>query len=268
MDPRPHCVEWRRDVAPEVVTLSVSPLEPETDAPPHPTPGQFSMLWSFGVGEAPISVSGRAHQHLEFTIRSVGAVTAALCDSRPGDVVGVRGPFGTGWTLPDDGDLLIVAGGLGLAPLRLAVLKAIEQRDRYDSVSVVVGARSPADLLFTDELVAWGERGLDVQSTVDTAPTSWSGEVGMVTKLVDRLSYDPDRVTALVCGPEVMMRVVADRLTDAGVSRGRIQLSLERNMQCAISQCGHCQLGAEFVCADGPVFPLDRIHHLIATREL
>jgi NAD(P)H-flavin reductase len=238
-------------------------------------PGQFTMVWVPGVGEVPISISSAPGQPgpLLHTVRAQGAVTAAITRLAPGDVVGVRGPYGSDWGLDDpflDGaDLVVVAGGLGLAPLRGAVCMAVAERDRFASLRLVVGARQPDLVLFADELVAWAEGGaVDVRVTVDVADASWSGDVGVVTTEVPRLAVDPSRTVAFVCGPEVMMRFTAAALEDAGVARHRIRVSLERNMKCAVAQCGHCQLGPLFVCREGPVVGYDRVGELMAVREL
>jgi NAD(P)H-flavin reductase len=235
--------------------------------------GQFTMLLAFGVGEVPVSVSGDPARpdRLVHTIRDVGGVTQSLCAVRPGDVIGVRGPYGVGWGVADGvgGDIVIVAGGIGLAPLRPAVLEVLAAREQYGRVSVLYGARSPDDVLYADELREWAAEGaVDVAVTVDRAPTSWGGQVGLVTELIPRTAFDPTRALALVCGPEVMIRYVAVALTAQGLSRGRVRLSLERNMRCGVGLCGHCQLREYLICVDGPVFAFDAVQHLLAVREL
>ncbi len=269
MVPLPHRVEWtRRDTA-NTVTIGISPVE---EALPAPLPGQFEMLWAFGVGEVPISVSGLGDGdgRLEHTIRAVGAVTRALCAVEVGDVVGVRGPFGEGWDLDraTGRDLVIVAGGLGLAPVRPVIREAFATRHRFGRMAVLVGARDPANLLYQEDLETWrGRFDVEVEVTVDAAPPSWRGDVGVVTKLMDRAPVDFSATTAVVCGPEVMMRFVSQALADRGVPRHEILISMERNMRCAIGHCGHCQLGPEFICKDGPVLPWDRMEALMLVRE-
>jgi NAD(P)H-flavin reductase len=236
-------------------------------------PGQFTMLQAFGVGEVPISVSGDPAQpeRLVHTVRDVGGVTRTLCAVEPGDVVGVRGPFGRGWEVTDgiSGDVVVVAGGIGLAPLRPAVLAILADRDAYGRVTVLCGARTSSDALFLDQLQEWGaERDLEVRVTVDRAPTSWTGHVGMVTELIPGARFDPDRTLALVCGPEVMMRYVADALVLRGVRADRVRLSIERNMRCGVGLCGHCQLRDYLVCVHGPVFSLDRVRPHLGVPEL
>ncbi|MEX0797490.1 MAG: FAD/NAD(P)-binding protein [Acidimicrobiia bacterium] len=222
-------------------------------------PGQYTMLYVFGVGEVPISISGdpRRPEILVHTIRAVGAVTRALVGMRAGDVVGVRGPFGAGWPVSEamDRDVLVVAGGIGLAPLRPVLYEAVSNAGGDGRVSLVYGARSPSDLLYRDEFTAWKETfGLDVQVTVDVSDRGWRGDVGMVTGLLTRVPLEPGETVALLCGPEVMMKVVARALMSVGFPPEDIHVSIERNMKCAIGLCGHCQFGASFACWGGPVF--------------
>lgn len=277
MAPVAFRVAGRRDETADVVTLD---LEPAGATIAEPRPGQFAMIYAFGVGEVPISVSGCPADDgvLRHTVRAVGAVTRALCDLRPGDEVGVRGPFGRGWPVDAvasgvgaDGaapDLVVVGGGIGFAPLRPVVQRAAADRDRFDRVAIVVGARTADDLLFRDELMAWRSRfDLAVEVTVDAGTNDWHGDVGVVTKVLPRVPFDPARAVAMLCGPEVMMRVVARDLLDAGVAAERIHVSLERNMRCGIRQCGHCQLGPVFVCADGPVVPWSTAAPLLEVRR-
>jgi len=236
-------------------------------------PGQFTMLYAFGIGEVPISISGDpgTPETLVHTIRSVGRVTEALCRLEPDATVGVRGPFGSGWPLEEaaGNDLVFVAGGLGLAPLRPAIYQALRNRELYGDIAILYGARSPDDLLFTDELVTWGGRlDVTVLVTVDTAAPGWFGSVGMVTNLLGRAPYDAESTTAFVCGPEIMMRFCAEGLADQGVDPGSIHLSLERNMKCAVGFCGHCQLGSRFICRDGPVLPYRAIGGPMRIKEL
>jgi NAD(P)H-flavin reductase len=236
------------------------------------------MLMAFGVGEVPISISGdpRQPELLTHTVRDVGGVTRALAAVRVGDVLGIRGPFGEGWLTNDgedgedaeDADVVIVAGGIGLAPLRPAVLHVLADRSRYRRVSILIGARTPSELLFTDELERWAGGDVDVAVTVDRAPSGWRGTVGLVTELIPRAAFDPATTTALVCGPEVMMRHVADALLARGVPAGNVRLSLERNMRCGVGLCGHCQLREYLICIDGPVFPADQVLPLMRVRQL
>jgi NAD(P)H-flavin reductase len=235
--------------------------------------GQFTMLDAFGVGEVPISISGDPTRPglLEHTIRDVGAVTHALIAAPRGAVLGVRGPYGTSWDVADGmgGDVVLVAGGIGLAPLRPALLEIVAHRDRYGRVVLLYGARTPEDILFGDELRTWArDAGIVVEVTVDNGQHAWQGKVGLVTALVSNAGFDPHAVLALVCGPEVMMRAVAQALVARGVADDRVRLSLERSMKCGVGLCGHCQLRELFVCVDGPVLGYDRLAELLSLREL
>ena len=269
MTPVPHRVVSRTQETADTWTLELEPLADRI----RPRAGQFDMLYAFGVGEVPISTSGDhdGDGPLTHTIRAVGAVTRALCAAEPGAVVGVRGPFGTEWPLAEavGGDLLVVAGGIGLAPLRPAIRHALERRDDYGSVSVLVGARTPQDLLFVAELEAWRARlDAEVDVTVDAAAVGWHGRVGLVTTLIPGAVIDPATAAALVCGPEVMMTFVVRALLERGVPLERIWVSMERNMRCAVGHCGHCQLGPTLICRDGAVFPAGAMQRLMEVREL
>ncbi len=261
-------VDRRQDTA-DTFTMM---LEPEDGVPLEFIPGQFTMLSAFGVGEVPISVSGDAHVAgpLQHTVRDVGAVTHALSRASVGDVLGVRGPYGTGWGVSDGrrGDVVLVAGGIGLAPLRPAVLEVLFHREDYGRVVVLYGARSPDDLLFDDELKQWEGQGVEVLVTVDYGRESWPGRVGLVTKLIPRAGFDPVSTLAFICGPEVMMRHTALALIARGVRSNRIRVSLERNMRCGIGLCGHCQYRELFVCVDGPVLPYAQVTGLLGLREV
>ena len=254
--------------APEVFTLE---LAPEGELTPF-LPGQFNMLTVFGVGEVPISFSGdpAVQERLTHTIRAVGPVSQALTELKPGAAVGLRGPFGVGWPMAEaEGkDVVVVTGGLGLAPLRPALYRLFAERERFGHIVLLYGTRSPDDILFRHELETWRSRlDAEVEVTVDHAVGAWHGHVGVVTKLVPRVSFDPDNAIALVCGPEVMMRFGIAALEEAGMKAGDIYLSMERNMKCAVGFCGHCQFGPVFVCRDGPVFPYDRLRDLLALKE-
>ncbi len=258
---------WRD--GPAVWTLDVEALPPA----PRFAPGQFNMLTAFGVGEVPISVSGDpAHRRgMTHTIRAVGPVTRALVGMRAGDALGLRGPFGTGWPMDEAAgrDVVVMAGGVGLAPLRPALYRLLAERERYGRIVLLYGTRSPADILFREELAAWRRRfDIEIEITVDHAGQEWHGHVGVVTTLLAHATFDAAHSIALVCGPEVMMRFSIVALRDAGVRDSAIYLSMERNMKCAVGLCGHCQFGALFVCSDGPVFRYDLVQDRLALREL
>jgi anaerobic sulfite reductase subunit B len=269
MAPVPHRVLSRAQETADTWTLELEPLGEAV----RPRAGQFDMLYAFGVGEVPISTSGDhdGSGKLTHTIRAVGAVTTALCALDPGALVWVRGPYGNEWPLAaaTGGDLVIVAGGIGLAPLRPAVRHALAQRDDYGAVSVLVGARTPGDLLFVHEVEEWRSRlDAEVDVTVDAAAAGWHGRVGLVTKLIPGAVFDPERATAFVCGPEVMMVFVVRALVDRGMPADRIWISMERNMRCGVGHCGHCQLGPTLICRDGPVYRADEMMRLMEVREL
>jgi NAD(P)H-flavin reductase len=225
------------------------------------------------VGEVPISISGdpAVTERLEHTTRRVGMVTRAMGLLKPGDAIGVRGPYGTHWPLTEeDGrDIVIIAGGIGLAPLRPVLYHLMAQRERYRKIVLLYGARSPEEILYKRELERWrGKFDLEVQVTVDRGASNWRGAVGVVTPLVARAPFDPSNTLALVCGPEIMMRFAIIELQRRGVSQERIFVSMERNMKCALGYCGHCQYGSTFVCKDGPVFRLDRIEPIFGKGEI
>ena len=236
-------------------------------------PGQFNMLYAPGVGEAAISMSGCSGRvdEVVHTIRAVGRVTGALQRLKRGDLVGLRGPFGTPWPvdLAEGHDVLIVAGGIGLAPLRPALCHVLDHRGDYGRVTLLFGARSPRDLLFPREIETWrGRFDVDVEVSVDRAAGGWYGLVGVVTTFIPQARFDPANVVALVCGPEIMMHYAARELGRREVPDGRIWVSMERNMKCGVGFCGHCQFGPKFVCKDGPVFRYDKVAPLLGVREV
>lgn len=246
-------------------------LAPVAESLPRFRPGQFTMISVPGVGEIAVSISGdpRYEHILVQTVRAVGAVSQAIHDSAPGAVLGVRGPFGTDWDLPGaaGADLLLVAGGIGLAPLRPVLLGALACRARYGRITLVLGARTPAEILYREQVRSWTEH-LSVISTVDHPTPGWHGRVGLVTTPLAEVELDPARTVAFLCGPEVMMRFSAERLLGRGVPARRIRLSLERNMKCGIGLCGHCQFGPLLVCRDGPVVHYGQVADLLTVKEL
>jgi NAD(P)H-flavin reductase len=265
MAPRPFRVERKTRETYDTWTLALAPVRGE---PFDVAPGQFTMLYAFGVGEVPISVSGPP---LVQTIRAVGSVTRAICAAKPGTVVGVRGPFGTSWPVEQakGGDLLIVAGGVGLPPVRPALYHALEHRADFRRVILLYGARTPDDIVFRKELEKWRSRmDLEVDVTVDAASGDWRGKVGVVTTLIPRAGIDPGSTAAFVVGPEVMMRFTARALADEGLSPERIWLSMERSMKCGVALCGHCQFGPTLICRDGAVYPYPAIEPFLGVREL
>jgi anaerobic sulfite reductase subunit B len=268
MTPLPFRVAAREQDTVDTWTLT---LEPVDGAQPVIGPGQFMMVYAFGIGEVPISVSGPPGipAPVVLTVRSVGAVSGAICASEPGAVLGVRGPFGNSWPIEKaaGGDIVVVAGGIGLAPLRPVVLYALSHRADYERVTVLYGARTPEDRLYVEELERWRE-SISVEVTVDTAGSDWSGQVGFVAKLVGRAGLRPERSTAFVCGPEIMMRTTIEALVARGLPAERIQVSMERHMDCGVGLCGHCQLGPTLICRDGPVYSYREIEPWMEVREL
>ena len=271
MTPLPYVVLRKRQENVGTWTLE---LEPVDDAIPQIGPGQFTMMYAFGVGEVPISTSGDTTKDggpLVHTIRAAGAVTRAICALKPGDTVGIRGPYGNTWPFEAarGHDLVMLAGGIGLAPVRPALLYAIAHREDFGRVVLLYGGRSPDDLLYRSELERWRSRfDLSVNVTVDTAGPDWHGRVGVVTKLIPRAPFDPDDAVAFVCGPEVMMWYGAKALLDTGLLPERLHLSMERTMRCGVGLCGHCQLGPTIICRDGPVYAYPDVENLMEAREL
>lgn len=269
MMPRIARIRRRRRDGPQVWTLDIE----ADDSDAAFAPGQFNMLTVFGVGEVPVSLSGDPANagRLVHTIRAVGPVSGALTRLRVGDTLGLRGPFGVGWPVAEatGRDIIVVAGGLGLAPLRPAIYRLLAERDRYQKIVLLYGTRSPDDIVFRRELEDWRRQlDIDIDVTVDHSVDAWRGHVGVVTSLIPRASFDPTNTIALVCGPEVMMRFAILALRDAGLEDEAIYLSMERNMKCAIGLCGHCQFGTVFVCRDGPVFRHDRVRGMLGMKEI
>ncbi|MFI6957773.1 FAD/NAD(P)-binding protein [Nocardia sp. NPDC050408] len=255
----------------DTVTLM---LEPVHQAAQRFRAGQFMMLYSFGVGEIAISISGNPAADddvLEHTIRAVGAISRALHDTMVGGLIGVRGPFGSGWD-PESArgrDLVIVGGGVGLAPLRPVVLTALAARDHYRRMVLITGARTPTDILFRNDQQQWAASDdVELQQTVDHPAAGWTGTVGFVTEPLTRLTLDTGRTTAFLCGPEPMMRFCAQTLLRKGIAATDIRIALERNMQCGVARCGHCQLGPLLLCRDGPVVDYATAQPLLSIREL
>ncbi|MGA2234769.1 MAG: FAD/NAD(P)-binding protein [Terriglobales bacterium] len=271
MLPQPYLV---REVAKETPDTFSLRLEPEAGANGRSfQPGQFSMLWVFGIGELPISISGdpALHDRLVYTVRSVGQATHSLVNQRVGDSVGVRGPFGASWPIEAarGRDVIVVAGGIGLAPLRPVIYQVLQNRKDYGRLVILYGGRSPRDLLYRKELATWARhRENQVLVTVDYGGLSWRGHVGVVTTLFKYARLEPHRSVAMVCGPEIMMRFVMRELITQGLSRDDIYLSMERNMKCAVGLCGHCQYGPYFICKDGPIFRYEQMRPLLEKYEL
>jgi NAD(P)H-flavin reductase len=274
VDPfRPHSVRIVDiiDEAPGIATYELAFDEPETRDRYRFRPGQFNMLYLPGIGEAAISISSDPNlpERLLHTIRAVGSVTRALARKRLGDQILLRGPFGSSWPVEEcEGrDVVIAAGGVGLPPLRPLLYEIASRRNDFGRVSLLYGARTPRDLLFTSEYDDWRQAGIDVEVTVDLGDDAWKGHIGVVPTLFERLTIDPANTHVLTCGPEIMMRFVIYEALNRGVSPADSYLSLERNMNCAVGFCGHCQLGPTFVCRDGPVFTYERMEPYLSVED-
>lgn len=271
MLPRRYRVTQRTVENHDSITLR---LEPVDAGLPAFAPGQFTMLCIPGIGEIAVSISGDPSVidgSLTQTIRNVGAVSAAVTGAPLARILGVRGPFGTSWDLATatGRDLVLVAGGLGLAPLRPVLLGAVADRAAFGRIILIAGARSPEEFLYGRQLQAWATTpGLEVTRTIDQPAQGWGGPVGFVTEPLGRLDLDPARTTAFLCGPEPMMRFSANILLGKGMAAGDIRLSLERDMKCGVGLCGHCQLGPLLVCRHGPVVDYSVAQPLLAIPEL
>lgn len=236
-------------------------------------PGQFTMMYVFGVGEIPVSISGDAadESRLVQTVRAVGKVSEAVTRLAAGDMLGIRGPYGTAWPVADGygRDVVVIAGGLGLAPLRPALYQLQAERQKFGKLVLLYGTRRPEDILYRRQLETWRRQlDMEIEVTVDHANTDWRGNVGVVTRLIPRLGIDTANAMALVCGPEIMMRFAASALHDIGLPDEVIHLSMERNMKCAVGLCGHCQFAGSFVCRDGAVMRYDKVRRLLALKEI
>lgn len=267
LTPRPFVVSGRERNTADTWTLSLDPVAGESVAV---APGQFMMVYAFGIGEVPISVSGSPNLPgpVVLTVRAVGPVSSAICASGAGAVLGLRGPFGNSWPIDTAArDVVIVAGGIGLAPLRPVLLHTLEHRGDYGAVALLYGARTPEDLLYTEQLTEW-RHAIDIDVTVDTAGGDWAGRVGVVPKLIAGANFRPDEATAFVCGPEIMMHFANQALLARGVPPERIYWSMERHMQCGVGLCGHCQLGPTLICRDGPVYSYAELEPWLKARQL
>jgi len=268
----PRFVRIKRTVreTPDVVTLDLESPDPSSIF----TPGQFNMLYLFGAGEVAISFSGDPDRPdtLTHTIRAVGSITRPLDALKRGAMIGVRGPYGRGWPTDEARraeTVLLIGGGIGLAPLRPVIYSLVRNRGAARRVIVLCGARTSDDLLFTREFASWSRQGgFEVHWIIDRGELAWQGRVGVITDLLASVRFEASGALAMICGPEVMMRIVSGDLVSRGVDAAKIHISMERNMRCAIGTCGHCQFGPAFVCKDGPVFPLPQIAPMLGIREL
>ncbi|MCI0521075.1 MAG: FAD/NAD(P)-binding protein [Chloroflexi bacterium] len=258
--------------APGITTYWLRFLDPAVRAGYTFQPGQFNMLYLPGYGESAISISSDPENHevIGHTIRYTGNVTQNIARLKVGDVLGVRGPFGTSWPIEQHkgADLILGTGGVGLPPLRPIIYHVMRHRQDYGRVVLLYGARTPKDLQFTREYETWEKTGVETMITVDRADETWTGQVGVVPILFYRLRMDPKKSIVMTCGPEIMIRFVVYEALARRVAPSRIFVSLERNMKCGLGQCGHCQLGPYFVCKDGPVFSFEALEPYFNVEEL
>ncbi|HTP42684.1 MAG TPA: FAD/NAD(P)-binding protein [Nitrospiria bacterium] len=265
-------VERRRE-APKIWTLRLRFTDEAQRRRFQFRPGQFNMVYHFGVGEVPISIVSDPSdpELLDHTIRAVGAVSHRLCELDRGDVIGLRGPYGSWWPLEEarGRDVLIVTGGLGCAPVVAAINYVMARREAYGALKIFHGIKTPGDLLYRERFRAWRKApDTEVYLTVDRPDRRWKEHVGVVTTLFRQARIDPDRSLVMMCGPEVMMRFAVRELMERGVTEDRIYVSMERNMKCAVGFCGHCQYGPLFICKEGPVLRYDRISRWFDIKEL
>ena len=250
LEPEPWMIQRFRKETHDTFTLELS--SSKGNQPFLFKPGQFNMLYMYGVGEVPISISGDPLEpgKIVHTVRAYGSVTGRMLTLRKGDVIGIRGPFGNHWPIEDltGQDLLLVAGGIGIAPLRPVLYHVLSEREQYGNVTFLYGERTPEDLIFKSQVEQWrGRFDLEIDVTVDRASEEWHGNVGVVTGLISRLSMDPERTSAMLCGPEIMMYYAIQELENKGIPDDRVYISMERNMKCGIGSCGHCQVGPTFM---------------------
>lgn len=271
MLPSPWVVKQVRRDMPDVFTVELAPQNRETGFSFEA--GQFNMLYVFGTGEIPLSICGDPAEKnaVRHTTRAVGAVTRALGRVKAGGTVGVRGPFGNPWPVAEarGKDVVLVAGGMGLAPLKPVLHQLVSERKKYGKIVLIYGTRTREEILYRKELLEWQKNsGVDVLITVDRADKKWKGNVGVLTLLIGKAPFNAANAVAMVCGPEIMMRFAIRELEGRGMAAKRIYLSMERNMKCAVGFCGHCMYGPEFICKNGPVFPYERVKPWFVKDEI
>lgn len=252
---------------PSLFTLRLRFCDPDINAAYHSVPGQFNMLYLYGVGEVPISIVSDPGRDtlLDHTIRAVGRVTDGLAKLQPGDRLGIRGPYGRGWPLEmaKDKDVVILTGGLGCAPVVSAIKHVIHHRGDYGRLVIMQGVKHSDDLIWREQYEAWSKQAnTQVLLAADIAGNNWPWMVGRVTGLLEQAEFDKTNCTVMMCGPEIMMKFSIQELLQREIPEQNIWVTMERNMQCAIGHCGHCQFGGAFVCKDGPVFSYPEIKPL------
>lgn len=272
----PH-LPWEAEVveriqeSPTIFTLRLRLVDEEARNAYRFAPGQFNMVYLYGVGEVPISIASDPQDTnlLGHTIRAVGRVTEGLSRLGAGERLGLRGPYGRGWPLAEaEGkDIVVVTGGLGCAPVVGVINYIIMRRERFGRLTVIQGVKHAEELIWRERYAYWNTLpDTQVLLAADHGGPLWPWHVGLVTEVFDQMEMTPERTVAMMCGPEGMMRAAVRNLTERGLAEDSIYLSMERNMQCAIGQCGHCQFGASFICRQGPVFAYSRIKELLGVR--
>ena len=259
--------------SPTIFTLRLRLTNAQEHAAYRFVPGQFNMLYLYGVGEIAISIVSDPEDEtlIDHAIRVVGRVTRGFDQLKAGDRIGVRGPYGRGWPLrqAERQDVLVVTGGLGCAPVVSVINYVMRRRARFGRLTIMQGVKHAEDLIWRARYESWAKvPNTTVLVAADVGAPLWPWHVGRVTELFDTIKLDPLRTVAMLCGPEVMMDIAARQLSGRGVPEGAIWLSLERSMHCAVGLCGHCQIGGQFVCKDGPIFHYGAIRHLFGTRGL
>jgi len=257
--------------SPNLFTLRLRFTDPSVHKAYQFEPGQFNMLYLFGVGEVPISiVSDPMDEHIyDHTIRAVGRVTNGLSILKQGDRIGIRGPYGRGWPLEqaEQKDIVIVTGGLGCAPTVSVINYIMKRRERFGMVNIVQGVKHSSDFIWRDRYDQWRSAPhTNVLLAADAGDAIWPWHIGPVTGLFNHLEFNPENVIVMMCGPEGMMRVVIQYMLEQGLSERDLWLSMERNMLCAVGHCGHCQYGGKFICKDGPVFCYEQVKDLFGVK--
>lgn len=258
------------EVIDEAIDIKTYYIELNRDICETVKPGQFFMIYAWGFGEIPVSVSDIVIENnkivIGLTIRAIGSVTKYILENtKPGSIIGIRGPYGNGWFIENnlESNILIIAGGIGLAPLRPLIKYLIENTSKYRSLKILYGARSTNQILYRNDLNNWSNKqGVELYLTIDKPEPGWSGFTGFVTELIDKVDLSTDTV-AYICGPEIMMKKSIEKLVNRGLKPENIYISLERRMRCGIGICGTCQLGHYFVCTDGPVFKYSELNKYI-----
>jgi NAD(P)H-flavin reductase len=269
--PREAEVVERRQESPTIFTLRLRLTNPAEHAAYRFTPGQFNMLYLYGVGEIPISIVSDPEDERLFdhAIREVGRVTRGFAKLQDGDRIGIRGPYGHGWPLrqAEGQDLLIVTGGLGCAPVVSVINYAMRRRGRFGRLTIMQGVKHADDLIWRERYAEWAQvPNTQVFIAADVGAPLWPWHVGRVTELFDQVAIDPHRTVAMLCGPEVMMGVAARQLLARGVPEAAVWLSMERSMHCGVGLCGHCQVGGRFLCKDGPIFHYGAVKPLFGMK--